>query len=114
MGKTNFAAISRVQVREAESIFHARRSIADIAEDCALEALRVLHDGLSNPDDKLRCNCANILLNAHVKLATLKVAPNAAPQLPPEQRVQMLTAALDSPDQDLSEALRLAGYTKVE
>lgn len=112
MPKANFAAISRVEVKAAALLFNSNRDIGSIAADCATEALKVLHDGLSNPDDKLRLASATAILNAHCKLAALK-QPQVGSELPYEERVARLTQALQEPLPELHEALARSRWQQV-
>lgn len=95
-------------MRSAAAIFRNNRNIADIVDDCAFDALAVLHDGLTNPDDKLRLQSAQAILTAHCKLQAAKAQQPA--QLPYEERIEALRVALQAPAPELAEALRQAGY----
>ena len=114
MAKTNFAAISRVTVREASAIFTRGRAVSEIAADLAVEALKVLHDGLSSPDDKLRFMSANAIVTAHVKLASVTSSnTQTAEALPAEERIARLTEALANPEAELREAMQRAQLARV-
>jgi hypothetical protein len=113
----NFAAITRVseQLHETSEIVRKGRPINAVARDAALDAFRVLHDALTNPNDKYRLAAAQALIAAHVKLETAKQEPkSAAEQLSPEEREERLLAALNNPDGDLAQALHKAGYIQVQ
>lgn len=114
MARTNFAAISRVEIKDASRVFAAGRDISQIAEDCASEALKVLYDGLSNPDDKLRLASATALVRAHCQLASIKAAAPSSAQLGEEEREVKLRQALLEPDETLKAALGSAGWVQVQ
>lgn len=114
MSKTDLTTVSTAEIRSAELIFHHKRDLGAIAEDCALDALRVLHSGLSHPDSRLRIASAQAILTGHCKLAALKLPPPGANAIPPEERVERLAAALKEPNGELSEALKKTGWVQVQ
>lgn len=114
MPKTDLTTVSNADIREASLIFHHKRDLAVIAEDCALEALKTLHAGLTHPDSDLRLRSAGAILTAHCKLAALKLPPVGANSLSSEERVERIAAALDEPNGDLAEALKRKGWIQVQ
>lgn len=115
MAKVNYAALSRVTVRDAAEIFTPRATPAAIASDLAIEAMRVLHDGLSSPSDRIRSISAMALINAHCKLATASggAAVPESPQLSAQERVAALTQALANPTAELRAAMQAAGLVAI-
>lgn len=111
----NFSALSRVedQLAKTADVVRSGRKVTDIARDAALDALRVLHDALTNPNDKYRIRAAEVLISTHCKLeqATADSTP-AASVLSPEERRARLVQALQDPDGDLAAALRESGYAR--
>lgn len=103
----NFSALTRVQLQQAEDLFKPGRSVEQLTKLATVDALRILHDALSNPDDKYRIQAATALIQAHVKMQTSKQEVITAAELPYEERVKQLAAALRNPPKELAEALEI-------